>query len=112
MYGAAIKRPLQDNNMLAIENYQRKIISICQKYRVKSLSIFGSALSEHFNESSDVDFLIELEGAADGIKRYMNVKFELEELFSRPVDLVMPKALKNSRIKEYIFSNIKTVYAS
>jgi predicted nucleotidyltransferase len=42
----------------------------------------------------------------------MNVKFELEELFSRPVDLVMPKAIKNNRIKEYIFSNIKTVYAS
>jgi len=98
--------------MITIENYQQKIINICQKYHVKSLSIFGSALTEHFNESSDVDFLIELEGASDGIKRYMNVKFELEELFARPVDLVMPKAIKNSRIKKYIFSNIKTVYAS
>ncbi len=98
--------------MVIIKSYQQKIINICQKYRVKSLSIFGSALTEHFNESSDIDFLIELEGASDGIKRYMNVKFELEELFSRPVDLVMPKAIKNSRIKEYIFSNTMTVYAS
>ncbi len=98
--------------MIIIENYQQKIINICQKYRVKSLSIFGSALTEHFNESSDIDFLIELDGASDGIKRYMNVKFELEELFARAVDLVMPKAIKNSRIKEYIFSKIETVYAS
>lgn len=98
--------------MIFLKEYQQKISRICQKYRVKSLSIFGSALTEHFNESSDIDFLIELDGASDGIKRYMNVKFELEELFARPVDLVMPKAIKNSRIKEYIFSNIETVYAS
>jgi len=98
--------------MFLLENYQQQISSICQKYCVKSLSIFGSALTEHFNENSDVDFLIELEGAADGIKRYMNVKFELEELFSRPVDLVMPRAIRNSRIQEYIFSSIKTIYAA
>lgn len=98
--------------MIAIETYQQRIASICQKHRVKSLSIFGSALTEYFSESSDVDFLIELDGAADGMKRYMNVKFELEELLSRHVDLVMPKAIRNSRIKEYIFSNIRTVYAA
>jgi predicted nucleotidyltransferase len=89
--------------MLFLERYQQQISGICQKYRVKNLSVFGSALTEHFNENSDIDFLIELDGAADGIKRYMNVKFELEELFLRSVDLVMPKAIKNSRIKEYFF---------
>ena len=52
--------------MLTLEKYQQKITGICQKYRVKSLSVFGSALTEHFNESSDIDFLIELEGTADG----------------------------------------------
>ena len=98
--------------MIILEKYQQKITGICQKYRVRRLSIFGSALTDHFNESSDIDFLIELEGTADGIKRYMNVKFELEELFARPVDLVMPRAIRNSRIKEYIFSNIRTVYAA
>ena len=98
--------------MITLEKYQQEIAGICRKYRVKNLSIFGSALTDHFNESSDVDFLIELEGTADGMKRYMNVKFELEELFARPVDLVMPKAVRNSRIKEYIFSNIRTVYAA
>lgn len=106
MVAAAIDR------MILIKEYQHNISSICQKYRVKRLSIFGSALTEHFNESSDIDFLVELDGASDGIKRYMNVKFELEELFERPVDLVMPKVIKNTRIKEYIFSNIEIVYAS
>ncbi|XOF32787.1 MAG: nucleotidyltransferase family protein [Candidatus Electrothrix sp. YB6] len=48
--------------MITLEKYQQKITGICQKYRVKRLSVFGSALTENFNESSDIDFLIELEG--------------------------------------------------
>lgn len=33
----------------------------------------------------------------------MNIKFELETLFNRSVDIVMPKAIKNGLIKTYIF---------
>lgn len=98
--------------MFKFENYQNEINSICQKYHVKSLTVFGSALSDSFNDSSDIDFLIELDSADNGIKRYMNIKFELEKLFARSVDLVMPKAIKNNRIKNYIFSNIREIYAA
>ena len=96
--------------MINIENYNSEIIRICRKYNVKLLAVFGSALSEDFTESSDIDFLLELDKAKDGIKRYMNIKFELENLFNRSVDLIMPKAIRNNRIKNYIFSNIRDVY--
>ena len=98
--------------MFKFENYQNEINGICQKYHVKSLTVFGSALSDNFNDSSDIDFLIELDSADNGIKRYMNIKFELEKLFACSVDLVMPKAIKNNRIKNYIFSNIREIYAA
>lgn len=98
--------------MFEIEKYRNEINRICQKYRVKNLTVFGSAISDNFNENSDVDFLIELDSAQNGIKRYINVKFELEKLFDRPVDLVMPKAIKNNRMKNYIFSNKKEIYAA
>ena len=98
--------------MFEFENYQNEINSICQKYHVKSLTVFGSALSDNFNKSSDIDFLIELDNADNGINRYMNIKFELEKLFKRPVDLIMPNAIKNNRIKNYIFSNIREIYAA
>ncbi|MCI5130176.1 MAG: hypothetical protein D3904_01345 [Candidatus Electrothrix sp. EH2] len=98
--------------MIILEKYQQQINGICRKYQVRSLRIFGSALTEDFSDSSDIDFLIELDGAGGGIKRYMNVKFELEDLFARRVDLVMPKAIRNNRIREYIFANIRTVYAA
>ena len=98
--------------MFNFEKYQNDINSICQKYHVKSLTVFGSILSDNFNDSSDIDFLIELDNADNGIKRYMNIKFELERLFTRSVDLIMPKAIKNKRIKNYIFSNIRKIYAA
>jgi len=96
--------------MINIEEYNDEIIKICRKYNVKRLAVFGGALSEDFSDSSDIDFLLELDKAKDGIKRYMNIKFELEDLFNRPVDLIMPRAIKNSRIKYYIFSNIRDIY--
>ena len=98
--------------MIDFEKYQLDIRRICEKYRVKNLSVFGSATSEQFHDKSDIDFLLELDGTQNGIKRYMNIKFELEDLFSRPVDLVMPRAIKNRRIKEYIFSETRKLYAA
>lgn len=86
--------------MIDLDKYQNEINQICQRYDVKKLTIFGSALSDQFGESSDIDFLLELKTTDGGIKRYMNIKFELEKLFIRPVDLVMPKAITNSTNKK------------
>ena len=98
--------------MMKFDDYQNEIKIICKKYGVSSLTVFGSALSEAFNENSDLDFLLELKGPQNGLNRYMNIKFDLESLFNRPVDLIMPKAVKNIRIKKYIFSNLKEIYAA
>jgi len=98
--------------MIDLEKYQNEIDRICQRYNVKKLTIFGSALSNHFEESSDIDFLLELKTTEGGIKKYMDIKFELEKLFIRPVDLVMPKAITNQRIKKYTYSNMREVYAA
>lgn len=98
--------------MIEFKKYQTEINTICQKYQVKILTVFGSALSNEFNDNSDIDFLLELDNAHNGMNRYMNIKFELEKLFMRSVDLVMPKAIKNNRIKNYIFSNTKELYAA
>ena len=100
------------DKMIDFKEYQDEINRICQKHQVKSLTVFGSALSDQFDESSDIDFLLELETAKGGIKRYMKIKFELEDLFTRPVDLVMPKAVTNQRIKKYMFSNTREIYAA
>ena len=96
----------------SFEEYSSGISRICATYGIKSLTAFGGVLSDEFNENSDIDFLLELHGTESGMVRYMNTKLELEELFQRPVDLVMPKSIKNERLKRYIYEKTRTVYAA
>ena len=44
--------------MHLIEHNLQSIIELCKKYRVKTLSVFGSILTDRFNDESDVDFLV------------------------------------------------------
>ena len=96
----------------SFEEYSSGISRICATYGIKSLTAFGGVLSDEFNEESDIDFLLELFGAENGMVRYMNIKRELEELFQRSVDLVMPRSITNERLKRYIYEQTRTVYAA
>lgn len=67
---------------------------------VKSLALFGSAARGDLRPDSDVDILVEFDGPAT-FDRYMELKFLLEALLGRPVDLVTPRALK-PRLRPYV----------
>ena len=60
---------------------------------VASLHLFGSAARDEAGPSSDVDMLAEFE-VPSTFDRYMDLKFFLEDLIGRPVDLVTKAALK------------------
>ena len=70
------------------------------QFGVKSLALFGSVGRGESRPDSDVDFLVEFEGAAT-FDRYMELRFFLEDLLGAPVDLVTRKALK-PRLKPYV----------
>jgi len=67
---------------------------------VKSLALFGSLARGDAGPESDVDILVEFQGSST-FDRYMDLKFFLEELLNRPVDLVTRKALK-PRLRPYV----------
>jgi len=94
-----------------IDPFLPEIEKICKKYEAKSLTLFGSALTEEFDpDKSDLDFLLELISPENGLDKYFGIKEELEKLLSREVDLVMPKAIKNPYLKESIYSRLKKCY--
>lgn len=64
-----------------------------RRYAVKSLAIFGSAARDALSATSDVDLLVEFD-TAPGFDGYMDLKFFLEELIGRPVDLVTRSGLR------------------
>ncbi len=64
-----------------------------KRFGVKSLALFGSVARGEDRPGSDIDLLVEFEKPAT-FDRYMELKFFLEELLGRRVDLVTPRALK------------------
>ena len=66
---------------------------IRQRFAVRRLALFGSAARDALREGSDIDLLVEFEGPAT-FEGYMDLKFHLEGLLSRSVDLVTVKGLR------------------
>jgi uncharacterized protein len=60
---------------------------------VLSLAIFGSGARDEARRDSDMDFLVELTEPMT-FDRYMDVKFHLEDLLAKPIDLVTALLLK------------------
>ena len=98
--------------MTRLEKHSSDIINLCKKYKVKSLYAFGSVLSDNFNESSDIDLIvdfsnIEIEDYADN---YFDFKFSLQDIFNRSIDLLEEKAIKNPYLKQSINQKKQLVY--
>jgi hypothetical protein len=58
----------------------------------RRLRLFGSAARRETSEPADLDFLVDLQPKT--FDAYMDVKAFLEDLFGRPVDLVIAEAVK------------------
>ena len=90
-----------------------KLAAFCQRWRVRELSIFGSALRDDFGPGSDLDFLVSFEpGAAWDLFDLIDMKHELEALYGRPVDLVEKEALRNPWRKYEIMRTRRVIYAA
>lgn len=69
------------------------IEEIRQRFSVKALSIFGSIARNESDDTSDVDILVVFNRKAT-FDLFMDLKFYLEELLGKQVDLVTDKALR------------------
>jgi len=90
-----------------------RIDAFCRKWRIRELSLFGSALRDDFGADSDVDLLVAFEPDAPWDLWDMTaMEHELAELFGRRVDLVEKKALKNPFRRFEILTTRQIVYAA
>lgn len=83
---------MQRDDVIRILSQHRA--DLTERFRVRSLALFGSAARNEATEASDLDLLVDF-FESPGFDGYMNLKFRLEELLGRRVDLVMQKALKS-----------------
>ncbi len=89
-----------------------EINSLCEQHNVKKLYVFGSAITNTFNENSDIDLIVdfkalEVEEYADN---YFDFKFSLQDILHRNIDLLEEKALKNPYFKKAILKDRALIY--
>ena len=99
--------------MIDLNEYQPQLTELCRKLSVKRLDIVGSAVRNDFDfQNSDIDVLVQFEGRENLFHRYFNLKFELEKLFGRKVDVLQERAIKNPFVKESLERDRIQIYAA
>ena len=95
-----------------LKNQLDTIRSLCERYRVKTLYVFGSVLPPNFDTYSDIDLLVDFldQDALQYASNYFQFKFELEKLFNRKIDLLEERALKNPYFIENINQKKQLLY--
>ena len=98
--------------MNALQNHNSDISKLCETHKVKSLYAFGSVLTEKFNSESDIDLIVDFEplNALDYADNYFDLKFALQEVLKRPIDLLEDKAIKNPYFRQTINQQRQLVY--
>ncbi len=97
-----------------LNKYTDEIKLLCQQNKVKALYVFGSVLGNRFSDKSDIDFIVDID-ISDPLEyadSYFSLKFALEDIFKRPVDLLEQRALKNPYLIESINKSKTLLYAS
>lgn len=94
---------------------RQQIAELCRRHHVQRLDVFGSATRADFDAAhSDIDFLVEFDAAAPAnlFDAFFDLRQQLSALLGRPVDLVMPSALRNPYVKASIETSREPLYAA
>ena len=90
--------------MSFLDQHIEQIRRLCSTNDVRSLFAFGSVVRDDFGPDSDVDLIVDI-GEQDPTSyadKYFNLKFELEKILRRQIDLLENQALKNPYLKQQI----------
>ena len=81
-----------------------QIQHLCDKHNVNALFAFGSVLTDDFNAESDIDLVVDISSDDPLVysDNYFELKFHLEQIFNRQVDLLEQKAITNPYLRKKI----------
>jgi uncharacterized protein len=98
---------------LILEKRKEDLKSICKILGIKRLYVFGSIVSDNFNENSDIDFLISFVDnltVEEYTNNYFSLHYKLKELFGREIDIVTERTLSNPYFIERINKTKELIY--
>jgi predicted nucleotidyltransferase len=100
--------------MKIIQEHTDEINSLCQSHKVKQLYAFGSVLTDKFNTNSDIDLIVDFLqlDLLEYADNYFDLKFALEKVFKRKIDLLEEKAIRNPFFKQAIKEQRQLLYGN
>lgn len=89
------------------------LAAFSRKWRIRELSIFGSALRDDFGPDSDLDFLVSFEPEAGwDLWDLVTMREDLMSTVGREVDLVVKEALRNPYRRKEILTHREVIHAA
>lgn len=85
-----------------LQKYRTEILYLAMRHGARDVRVFGSLARGEDNEGSDLDLLVKLEEGRS-LLDLVGLKQDLEDLLSRPVDVVTERAL-SSYLRERVLS--------
>lgn len=85
---------------------------LCSKYNIATLYIFGSATSNRFTETSDLDFLLTFDDIPliEYADYFFDFMHDLENLYKRKIDLLTENSLTNPYLIKTINQTKQLIY--
>ncbi|MDE5922565.1 MAG: nucleotidyltransferase domain-containing protein [Muribaculum sp.] len=100
--------------MKLIELNLEKIIELCKKFHVRKLWVFGSILTNHFNDQSDVDLCVDFDWKniplLEAADNFFNFQYALEDLLGRKIDITDDSAVRNKYFREELNEKRRLIY--
>ena len=98
--------------MSILQEHINDIKKLCVDHKVKQLSASGSVLTGKFNKDSDIDLIVDFEpiDVLLYVDNYYDLKFSLQDVLKRPVDLLEEKGIKNPYFRKAINQQRQLIY--
>lgn len=98
--------------MTLIDQHINDIKKLCADHKVKQLYAFGSVLTNRFNNESDIDLIVDFDPMDFSLyaDNYFDLKFSLQKIFNRSIDLLEEKAIKNPYFRQNLNQQRQLIY--
>ncbi len=100
--------------MTIYKDYRVALEEVCRQFNVRQLEVFGSAAQQDLDDCRDVDLLVEFNDQVEPHRfdNYFEFLRCLEDLFSKPVDLIEPEGLQNPFFVKQVNASRRTLYVA
>ena len=85
------------------------IINYLHSYNPERIGIFGSYARQEDNDESDIDILVRFRNTPS-LLDLARIHRELSKVLGKKVDVVTESALKNKKLKQYIYNDLKIIF--